>query len=172
MLSRKFVGSVCAVTLLACTFASLAVAQPLDKPIYFTFSAPVSIPGVTLPAGTYLFRIADPIMGRSVVQVLSEDGRTLYSQFFTVPAVRPEKPERAHVQFMETRGDVPHAIRSYWYPAERSGWEPIYPREQAKFLARNSGQAVLTSRATAAALIEANSLVRISADGAETVAAQ
>ena len=170
MLSRKVLISVCAVTLLACVFASLATAQtPIDKPVYFTFSAPVSIPGVTLPAGTYLFRIADPVMGRSLVQVRSEDGRTLYAQFFTIPAVRPDVPDTATVQFLETRANVPHAIRSYWYPAERTGWEFIYPREQAKVLARNSGESVLTSRATAAALMDANSPARISPDGTETV---
>ena len=31
-----------------------------DYRTYFTFSAPVTLPGVTLPAGRYLFRLADP----------------------------------------------------------------------------------------------------------------
>src|SRR5690348_3747397 len=33
--------------------ASLAQAQPEDKRTYFTFSAPIALPGQTLPAGRY-----------------------------------------------------------------------------------------------------------------------
>ena len=30
---------------------------PSDKPTYFTFSQPVALPGKTLPAGKYLFKL-------------------------------------------------------------------------------------------------------------------
>jgi hypothetical protein len=51
-----------------------AQAQPADYRTFFTFSGPVTLPGVTLPAGTYLFRLADPTTGRKVINVLSADG--------------------------------------------------------------------------------------------------
>ena len=39
---------------------------------FLTFSNAVELPGMTLPAGTYTFRLADT-QSRNVVQVLSQD---------------------------------------------------------------------------------------------------
>jgi hypothetical protein len=36
-----------------------AEADTWDQLTYFTFSAPVEIPGTILPAGTYSFKLAD-----------------------------------------------------------------------------------------------------------------
>lgn len=44
-----------------------------DDRSYLTFSGPVSLPGVTLPADTYLFRFPSRRTTRSVIQVLSRD---------------------------------------------------------------------------------------------------
>ena len=168
MLSRKVVSLVCTVTFLTVLTATVT-AMPVDRRVIFTFNAPVSIPGVTLPPDTYVFRVANPTMSRDVVQVLSEDGRTLYATFFTMRAALPEAPDQPEVRFLERRSDSPYAIRSWWYPGERTGFEPIYPREQALQLARATAGKVLTSRATAEALKDANSLVRVSAAGEEPV---
>ena len=160
-----FVRSVCAVTLLALTTAPAVAQTPLDKRILFTFNAPVTVPGVTLPAGTYLFHVADPMHGRSVVQVRSKDGRQLYSTFLTIPSEAAERPDNPEIRFMERRANVPYAVRVWWYPGDRTGFEPVYPRTQAELLAKVVTDPVLTTSATAAALIEANSLARITADG-------
>jgi len=58
-LSRLLLFLICAVGVLA----SSAFAQTIDKKVYFTFSGPVEIPGATLPAGKYLFHLADPDSG-------------------------------------------------------------------------------------------------------------
>ena len=158
MLSRKFFSLVCTVTFLAVLTATV-VASPLDRETYFTFNTPVSIPGVTLPPGTYMFRVPDPNL-RDLVQVLSADGRTLYSTFFTLRTPLSKAPAKAEVRFLERRSDVPYAIRAWWYPGDRAAFEPIYPQKQAMLLAHGSGDQVPSSRATAAALREANDVVR------------
>ena len=168
MLSKKIVSLVCTVTLLAVPTAPV-VASPVDRLVYFTFSAPVSIPGVTLPPGTYMFRVASPATSRDLVQVLSEDGRRLYATFFTLRAPLQTVPDNPQVRFLERRSDSPYAIRAWWYPGERTGFEPIYPREQALHLARTTGDSVLTTRATAAALKASNEVVRVSPNGEESV---
>src|SRR5918992_2164393 len=76
--------SVCAVTLLALTAAPAAAQTTLDKRILFTFSAPVTMPGVTLPAGTYMFHVGNPTGDRSVVHVRSKDGSQVYATFLTI----------------------------------------------------------------------------------------
>ena len=119
-------------------------AQPLDKRTYFTFSGPVAVPGVTLPAGKYLFRFVDP-NSRSVVQVLSEDGTTAHALFLTRVAQRAEPSAEPELRFMETAAGTPRAVQTWWYPGERIGYEFVYPKRQARVLAKGTGQPVLTT---------------------------
>lgn len=149
------VRSVCAVTLLALFAVPAAAQTPLDKPIYFSFSAPVVLPGVTLPAGTYLFHVGNPTQDGRVVHVRSKDGRQVYATFLTMPYDAAERPEEPEIRFMERRANIPHVVKAWWYPGERIGFQPVYPRKQAELIARAVNEPVLTSSATSAALIEA-----------------
>ena len=90
MLSTRIFGLACAVAVFVCLMAATASAQPLDKRTVFTFSGPIALPGVTLPAGQYLFRLADPQSSAKVVQVLNADGTKSYGLFFTISAERLE----------------------------------------------------------------------------------
>src|SRR5688572_18009564 len=131
MLSTVVRALVCAVALLALMITP-ANAQPLDKRVIFSFSGPVTLPGKTLPAGKYLFRVPT----NNVVQVLNADGTQIYGTFFAISAYASAVPEKPEVRFMETASNMPHAIRTWWYPAESIGFEFIYPKEQARLLAR------------------------------------
>ena len=73
MRSIRRVCSACAAAVFVCLVAAPASAQPSDKRTLFTFSESVALPGTTLPAGEYLFRVADPDTSSKVVQVLSAD---------------------------------------------------------------------------------------------------
>jgi hypothetical protein len=147
MLSKGIFGLAGAVTVFVCLLAAPVSAQPLDKRTFFTFSGPVTLPGVTLPAGQYLFRLADPIAGSKVVQVLNADGTKPYGQFFTLPTQRFELSETPEIRFMETASGMPAAIKTWWYPGEQTGYEFIYPKEQARRLATGASQPALTTLA-------------------------
>ena len=111
-----------------------AQASDFDKLTYVTFSGPVEIPGVALPAGTYIFKLADPDTGNRVVQVLSKDGKTVYATFFSLPEARPTPAGDTIVTLYEG-GRVtgsPEAIKAWFYPGETTGFEFVYPRKQAK----------------------------------------
>ena len=99
---RHVVILACSVALLACVMETPSTAQTLDKRTLFTFSGPVSMPGVTLPAGKYLFRLANPDSGRNVVQVLNAEGTKPYGMFFAMRAERFEPAPTPEVRFMET----------------------------------------------------------------------
>jgi hypothetical protein len=148
---RTVLRSACAVALLACLMEGTGSAQTSDKRTVFTFSGPVALPGVTLPAGQYLFRLADTTGSRKVVQVVSADGKTPYGMFFSLPAERLEPAPTPEVQFMETASGMPAAIKAWWYPGERSGYEFMYPKDQARRLAQGAGRPVLTTQAQATA---------------------
>jgi hypothetical protein len=145
-------------------------AQPLDKRTLFTFSGPITLPGVTLPAGQYLFRLADPNSSSKVVQVLNADGTKPYGMFFTLRAERLEPASTPEVRFMETASGTPAAIRTWWYPGERTGFEFIYPREQARRLAMAASQPVLTTDAQTTTTEQTNTddLSRVASGGQET----
>jgi hypothetical protein len=167
---RQALRLACAVILLAGVTVTPGAAQPIDKRTLFTFSGPVAIPGVTLPPGQYLFRLADPDASRSVVQVLSADGTTPYGMFFTLPADRFEAADQPEVRFMETAKGMPAAIRTWWYPGERTGYEFIYPKDQARKLAQGANPPVLTTQAPTTTTAETNTseLARVSSAGRET----
>lgn len=116
-----------------------------DRAVYFTFSQPVTLPQVTLPAGKYLFRLADSLVNRTIVQIYSADGSKLHAMLMTLPSQRMDLPNDPEVRFLETAANTPPAIATYWYPGERTGWEFVYPRQQAMSLARTAQQPVLTT---------------------------
>jgi LPXTG-motif cell wall-anchored protein len=141
---RLFGVATCAAVLLALA-AGTASAQlaPIDKRTYFTFSGPVSIPGATLPAGKYLFRLADSA-NRDVVQVLSSDGLTPYAMFFAMRVQRTEAAAEPEIRFMETAANMPVAVDTWWYPNERGGYAFVYPKEQLRRLLVGTRPNILT----------------------------
>jgi hypothetical protein len=133
--------AVCAATLLT---AAVAAAQGTlaDRKTIVTFSGPVSVPGTTLPAGTYVFRIADSPANRNIVQIFDRDEAKLITTLLAVPAERAEAEGDPVVTFKETPSDRPPAVRYWYYAGEKAGNELVYPRSQAVMIARNSGQPV------------------------------
>jgi hypothetical protein len=103
-------------------------ATTYDHLAYLTFSGRVQVPGVTLDAGTYRFRLANPDSGRKVLQVLSENGSEVYAMFQTRPDSRSKATDAATVTFIETPSGVPPAVRSLFYGGQLDGYEFVYPR--------------------------------------------
>lgn len=139
---RAILGLSLGVTL----WASTAQAQPEDKRTFFTFSGPIALPGMTLPAGRYIFRIVDTTSSRKVIQVMSDDGKKPFVMANTIPDQRRDAPKDATVAFYETPRGTPAAVKTWWYPGETTGYQFIYPRAQAKEIAHNTGKPVLTTK--------------------------
>jgi hypothetical protein len=109
-----------------------------------TFSAPVSIPGHTLPAGTYHFQLADSNANRNIVQIFDNDNK-LVATMLAVPARRNEAQGDPVITFKETRSDLPPAVHYWYYAGESTGSELVYPRSQAMEIARASGEPVMAT---------------------------
>ena len=150
MSSSQLFRAVCGVGLGIAMFASAAQAQTEDKKTYFTFSGPVAVPGATLPAGKYLFRIADSTTTRRVIQVMSSDQKKSYALLNTIPDTRREPAKDATVSFYETPKGTAAAVKSWWYPGESTGYQFIFPRRQAIQIAKDTGKPVLTTKTEAA----------------------
>ena len=166
MFSKLLVFSTLA--LLVSGIGGTALAQTSDSRTYFTFSTPVTLPGVTLPAGRYLFRLADPNSSRKVVSVLSEDGKTPLAMLHTIPNQLPSAPQNPEIRFLETSGNMPPAIKGWWYQGKAIGYEFIYPRQQALQLAKVTTGRVLTTRNETKDVVTAD-LARIDGSGVPAV---
>ena len=133
----------------AAAAATLLVGNPAradesNKLTYLTFSQPVQLPGVTLPAGRYRFELADTQESRRVIKVQSEDGKKQLAMLLTVQNQLRNIPKDPVVLFRETAQGQPEAVKSYNYPGERIGYEFIYPRAQALEIAHRTHSSVLS----------------------------
>ena len=129
MFARKIVRVLCGVALLGVFATSATTARSFDtrRTTRFTFSRSVQLPGVTLPAGKYVFEIANPGTSANVVLVRSRDRSTLHAFKITNSIYRPASRNlEATITFGETSGGNPPPVKA-WYPqGETMGREFIY----------------------------------------------
>src|SRR5436305_2704468 len=139
--------------LLAAGLAPSAHADEFTKLTLLTFSGPVDVPGVTLPAGTYRFELADPTTSRRVIRVSDKDGSKTYGMFISLPNQRMTPTDKPVVMFKESAAGAPPAVQVWFYPGESYGYEFAYPHDQALKIAKATHQPVLayTDRAGASA---------------------
>jgi hypothetical protein len=117
--------SVCAAVLCA-TFVMATRADTWNKKTIVTFSDAVEIPGQVLPAGTYVFKLANSASDRHIVQIWNEDENQILATIFAVPSYRLDAPDRTIFEFDERPGASPMALRSWFYPGDNTGQEFVY----------------------------------------------
>jgi len=122
---RKFLG-VLAVCATGIVLPRTAAADEWDKRTILTFNQPVEIPGKVLPAGTYVFQLADSLTSRHVVRVFDQEGRIL-ATMLTITTARPAASDDTRIMFDEQPAGAPFPIKKWFYPGERSGEEFLYP---------------------------------------------
>jgi hypothetical protein len=80
-----------------------------------TFNGAVSLPGVRLPAGTYVFEVMVPGGPRQVVRVSGRDGHHYFMGFTETIERARDGRTRPMVTFGEAPAGTPPPI-STWYP--------------------------------------------------------
>jgi hypothetical protein len=131
-------------------FAGLLVpslrADEEDKKTIITFSEPVQVPGMTLPAGTYTFKLADSTSDRNIVQIFSADGTRLITTVLAIPDERLAPTGNTVVKFDERPTGQPEALKAWFYPGDNFGQEFVYPKQRATELAQSNKEPVLSVR--------------------------
>lgn len=89
---------------------------------FLSFSGPVSIPGVSLGPGTYVFRVLAP----SVMQVTDVDHRLVYGMFFVSPVNRVVATATHEVRLERTTAGTPLRLVGLFTPESLTGYEPLY----------------------------------------------
>jgi hypothetical protein len=140
----RFVKAVCCAAALTACLAPGVRADEWNKKTILTFSGPVQIPGATLVAGTYVFKLADLASNRHVVQVFDKDEKKIYATILAIPDQKLDPSDKPVVMFAERPAGVPQAVKAWFYPGETIGNEFVYPKDQAMKIARDTHQSVLS----------------------------
>src|SRR5579864_415466 len=93
-----------------------ARADEWNKKTTVTFSGPVEVPGVgaqTLPAGTYVFKIADSLSDRHIVQIFNVAMDHVYTTILAIPNYRLKATGKTVVTFRERGEGQPEAIHAW-----------------------------------------------------------
>ena len=94
---------------------------------FMTFSGPFSLPGVTLPAGTYVFQ--KPSSG--VLRVMSSDRRTVYAAIHATEMWRSRTTDAYSVIWEKNVAGAPPRLKAWFASGRNIGQELAYPAIEA-----------------------------------------
>jgi hypothetical protein len=144
MNSKKLPIVTCCLVVLSMAFiSSIANADTYNKATKLTFTEPVEVPGVGLPAGTYWFQLADSQSNRNIVQIWNADHSELIATVLAVPHYRMQPAQKTVVKFDERPTGTPEAIQAWFYPGDNFGQEFVYPKARATQIAQEVQRPVL-----------------------------
>jgi MYXO-CTERM domain-containing protein len=145
----KAATTVCCFALIGAVTAPSAKADDWNNKTIMTFSGPVEIPGVhqkgwsVLPAGTYVFKLLDSQSDRHIVQIFSQDEKTVYATILAIPNYRIKATDKTVISFSERPAGEPEALRAWFYPGKNWGDEFVYPKARAIEIAKTANTPVL-----------------------------
>ena len=131
----KMIMTFTCIGLLATTLPQ-AKADAWNQKTIFTFSGPVEIPGRVLNPGTYVFKLADSMSDRNIVEVFNKDENHLYGIFLAIPDYHLKPAGKPIINFEERAAGAPEAVRAWFYPGDNYGHEFVYPKVKALELAK------------------------------------
>ncbi|HWZ26387.1 MAG TPA: hypothetical protein VN037_13980 [Verrucomicrobiae bacterium] len=121
-----------------------ARADEADQSIKITFNQPIEIPGQVLPAGTYLFKLADP-NDLDVVRIFNSQGTRLYATLQTITAERAKPTGEAVVVLADQSEARAETLVKWFYPGDTSGHELVYPKQEEQQLAQARRQTIVAN---------------------------
>jgi len=127
-----------------------ARADEANQSIKITFSQATEIPGQILPAGTYVFKLADP-NDLDVVQIFNSEGTHLYATLQTIEAERRKPAGHTIVVLAERPDGRPDTLLQWFYPGSTSGHEFVYSKQEEQLLTQDRQQTVRAKQTAAAA---------------------
>lgn len=135
------IGMIVAFTLF---FELAAHADEGDQATEITFNQPIQVPGQVLPAGTYLFKLANTD-DLNVVQIFSSDRTHLYATLETVPSESQQVPNDTTVTLVEQGAGKPDALLTWFCPGNEVGHEFVYSTQLEKQMAHDQQQKVVAN---------------------------
>jgi len=106
----------------------LAMADEVNQEAVVKLTGPVEVPGRVLPAGEYVFKLADNPSDRGIVQIFNEDQRQLVATIFTVPTNRAKPTDGTVITLEERPNGSPEALGKWFFAGQTEGVEFLYLR--------------------------------------------
>ncbi len=129
-------------------FGLAAHADESDQSTRITFSQPIQIPGQVLPAGTYVFKLANSDSELNIVQVFNADGTRLLVNLPTIATERPKTTDHTEVTLAEQGAGEPDVLLKWFYPGNETGREFLYAQQKEKELAQDKRQIIVADKPT------------------------
>jgi hypothetical protein len=133
---KTFLVVACSLAVVWLVTTPTASADDWDKATRITLNQPIEIPGLVLPAGTYIVKIVDLAAERHVVRFTSEDGTKVFATLIGIPNFRLEPTEESAFIFREAEVAQPKALHAWFYPGHQYGIEFAYPERRAAQIAQ------------------------------------
>jgi hypothetical protein len=141
MKKAKLVGVAVPVAFLLLAAAPSVFGDDHDKKTDVTFDRPVQVPGAVLQPGTYMFILMNAV-DRHIVEIRSEDGKTLYATTFATAAQRLKQTDKVVLTYYEMPAGSPDAVREWFWPGDYEGQTFLYPHLKAAEIGAATHQTV------------------------------
>jgi hypothetical protein len=128
--------AICGALFLAALNLPTVRADEWDKKTTMTFSDTVQVPGTTLPAGTYIFKLAESTGDRYVIQIFNERENHIFTTLQAIPNYHLTTPDKTQVSFYEVPSGQPPALKAWFYPGDNYGRQFVYPKGEAALISQ------------------------------------
>jgi hypothetical protein len=125
-----FQTAACAAVLFAALPQRAVSSDQWFKTTIIDFSSPVRVPGKTLPAGKYTFKLVQSPAMQLQVQIFNERQSQILATVNTSPTFRQEPPDKTIIVFYEAPAGQPEPIKAWLYPGDQYGREFIYSKSE------------------------------------------
>lgn len=105
-----------------------------NKKTVVTFNTTMQVPGMTLPPGTYVFKLLDSKFNRNVVQIFNADESKLITTVLAINNFQLTPSDKTVMPYGEAPSGEPLPIEAWFYPGDQFGQQFIYPASKAKQL--------------------------------------
>lgn len=110
----------------------VASADDWNRATTAIFNQPVQVPGKVLPAGIYVFKLAEMSGERNVVQIWNSDETVLVATLMGWPEYLPSTPSENSFVLEERGKGKPVALKSWIYRGSSHIETFVYPKESSK----------------------------------------
>src|SRR5438045_1944819 len=135
MLSLKL-SVLSGVALLGASLAPSLHADDWNKKTVLTVKETIQLPHTVLQPGTYVFKLADSLSDRHIVQIFNADETRIIATILAIPNYRLKPTDKSVFGFWETPAGNPRAMRAWFYPGDNFGQEFAYPKMESVEIAK------------------------------------
>ena len=167
---KRFSWFMGAVVMLGLTALQPALrADAWDRKTVITTSQPLEVPGVVLPAGTYVMKLLDSSSNRHIVQIMNERQNRLFALTMAIPTERLRPTDKTVLTMYEGSQGAPPALRTWYYPGDTIGQEFLYSHREAARISERTGVTVPEVGTEKAATVAAAEPLQSEAERGEPV---